>query len=118
MPETVIGLPILDVLKTVGSLAKDLTLTSFLLWVLVMMMTGKLVRREELDTAVAQTNVCNTNVEKAEGKADWWRDKYLDQDKDTRKILTTQGATIAQLKATIDTLVSQGYSIRGSGTST
>jgi hypothetical protein len=104
MPDTVIGMPLLDLLKAVAVLAKDLTLTSFLLWVLVMMLSGKIVRREELDTAVSRIAEANANTTKAEGKADWWRDKYLDQDAGTKQVLMTQGATIAALKATIDAL--------------
>jgi hypothetical protein len=107
MPEVVAGVPALDILKASIGIAKDLTLTSFLLWVLVMMMTGRLVRREELNTAIANTRECNDNVVKADAKADWWRDKYLAQEDNTRQILTTQGATIAALKATLDAMITR-----------
>lgn len=105
--DTVLGVPIIEALKTAISIAKDLTLTSFLLWVLIMMMTGRIVRREELTTAI-------DNVDKAEKKADWWRDKFMDTDRGVRDVLTTQGATIASLKSTLDAvLASAGHGSSG-----
>lgn len=90
--------PEVELLQSVLGIAKDLTLTSFLLWFLFLLMTGRVVRREELDTAVK-------TVEKADAKADWWRDKYMGNEQSAKEVLATQGSTIAALKGTLDSLL-------------
>jgi len=78
----------LDALQAVASIAKDLTLTTFMLWFITMMMMGKIVRREELDAA-------NKRTEVAEANSVWWRDRYLSAT-DTAK------ESIASLRTTVE----------------
>jgi hypothetical protein len=79
--------PELQLLGSVAGIAKDLTLTTFLLWILFMMMTGRLIRREELDSA-------NKRTEQAEMKSDWWRDKFLGVIDTTRESISTLKTTV------------------------
>jgi hypothetical protein len=78
----------LDIAAQVAGIAKDLTLTGFLLWILYMMMSGKLIRREELDQANARTSTSEAN-------ATWWRDKFL-------SVVDTTKESISTLKATVE----------------
>jgi hypothetical protein len=80
--------PELELVGQVANIAKDITLTGFLLWILAMMMTGKLVRREELDQANARTTTSEAN-------AVWWRDKFLG-------VVDTTKESISTLKATVE----------------
>lgn len=77
----------LQILATIAGVAKDLTLTAFMLWFIVMMLTGKIVRREELDQA-------NKRTSDAELKSDWWRDKFLGLVDTTRESISTLRTTV------------------------
>jgi hypothetical protein len=81
------GSPELELLGSLASIAKDLTLTTFLLWVLFMMTTGRLIRREELDQA-------NRRTETAEANSVWWRDKFLAAIDTTKESIGTLRTTV------------------------
>jgi hypothetical protein len=78
----------IELLKDAASIAKDLTLTAFMLWFIFMMISGRIVRREELDQA-------NRRTETADAKSDWWRDRYL-------AVVDVTRESISSLKATVE----------------
>jgi hypothetical protein len=77
----------LEMIGTIAGIAKDLTLTTFLLWILFMLMSGRLIRREELDSATKRT-------EQAEANSVWWRDKFLGAIDTTKESIATLRTTV------------------------
>jgi hypothetical protein len=76
-----------ELMQNIASIAKDLTLTGFMLWFIWQMMAGKIVRREELDQSNKRTEICETN-------STWWRDRYLALADTTRESIATLRSTI------------------------
>jgi hypothetical protein len=76
-----------ELLQSMAGVAKDLTLTGFMVWFIWQMMTGKIVRREELDQANKRTELCEAN-------SNWWRDRYLTLGDTTRESITTLKSTV------------------------
>ena len=91
----------LELLGTIAGIAKDLTLTTFLLWILFMMMTGRLIRREELDAA-------NKRTDTAEANSIWWRDKFLAAIDTTKESISTLRTTVEAGLAAITGRARQG----------
>jgi hypothetical protein len=88
---------LIDAIKGTVGIAKDLTLTGFMLWTLMMMITGKIVRKGELDTAI-------NNITKADQNADWYRNKLFDDETKTKDLVVAQGAAITAQSAAIASL--------------
>jgi hypothetical protein len=58
-----------------------------MLWFIYQMMTGKIVRREELDQS-------NERTKTAENNTIWWRDRYLAAVDTTRESIATLRTTV------------------------
>lgn len=80
----------LQVAGQVFSVVKDITVTGLLFWLVFLLMTGRLVRREELDRERAERETCTRT-------GDYWRDKYLEA-------IGTAKAAVETVKVQIDAL--------------
>jgi hypothetical protein len=59
-----------EVLANIATIAEHLTVVGLLLWVVTMFLTGRIIRREELDAERVRTETERTN-------GTFWRDRYL-----------------------------------------
>jgi hypothetical protein len=61
---------ITEVLANLATIAEHLTVVGLLLWFVTMFVTGRIIRREELDAEQKRTTVEREN-------GTFWRDRYL-----------------------------------------
>ena len=92
-----------EIIKNVATIAGQLTVAGLLLWFVVMFLTGRIVRREELEAERERTNTEREN-------GIFWRDRYLGVFGTAQAAITTLQQTteatrdaMTSLRATVET---------------